>query len=800
MAITALLIIILAAVVDRASAADPAEGGTDGNIRVDGMAGSNGYDWNELHGFVILEEEEKVSEEFNVTISEDVRWNSEEQKYMASGHIFVELQGIHWDDEPTATISREDFDEYREDLVNLTVYILGEYLREGPGEDEIRQAYKEVLVQRPNNAPKPVAMITNSDENENGQWDNWTTIDTNDDDEIVYYIDSEGIAVKFYLNASQSCDQDGDNVTVWRWDLDGDGEFGAENRERKMNTTVYLGEGDHLLGLIVGDEHTFSDPLCIRIVVRQSTRYPDLKIQNIHIVNKNGMEDIEKGDRCAIIAEMKNIGDLEIEQDFDVYFEYWFRDSSPEQSDWIELGTERITDTINVNGLKLVETPWDTGISEFTPGNYSFRAYVDYNEEIKELRERNNVFPREGEDKNAENITLNAVCCGEEPDISIVDVILSKTEARVNEIVWINLTLKNDGVSVARYVDIHYFVDNEFCFFKTVDTLANDGVNWTESFVFSGDSNKTFRIKFEVKDNGLTVDASDSYLIKVWGTIYPIDYPILTITNPQNNHEVKGNVTISGTASDNNNVVKVEYRFTGTDEWLRVEGTTAWSIELDTAEFENGEYVLEFRAFNGQHYSEIQTLTIKVNNREGGSDSSGDGINTVTYMGIIGIIAFVALFGFVALKKKMRKANSASQPAIPGQLSPLTQPVQNPQMQLQYQQQPQSPMYQQTQPMQYAPPQQNGQPPSQSPWYPPAQPSQNVPPQQTGQPPSQSLQQPLQQPPQDPTAQPSQFAQPQQKGQQPQPSQNSLDLPSQQSQQQKIGKQLQSPQDPPDLH
>ncbi|MCK4614375.1 MAG: right-handed parallel beta-helix repeat-containing protein, partial [Thermoplasmata archaeon] len=58
-------------------------------------------------------------------------------------------------------------------------------------------------------------------------------------------------------------------------------------------------------------------------------------------------------------------------------------------------------------------------------------------------------------------------------------------------------------------------------------------------------------------------------------TVNPVDteLPILTITSPKNGAKVKGNITISGTASDDVGILKVEYRISGTDEWLQAKGT-----------------------------------------------------------------------------------------------------------------------------------------------------------------------------------------------------------------------------------
>lgn len=522
-AVTSLLIMAIPAFPLEIVAGEES-GGTDTQIKIYGEAGGGGdFTWKTIHGMVLEESGDKSDEPFNVTICEGVKYV--EGKYQTTGYVYGELNEIIWydDPEPEFTISDEDFDNHKEDDgLNLTVSILGEYWREEPGYSELRQAYKEVQITRPNNAPKAVAMIANADPDGNGQWDNWTTIKNNDHGEVVYYIDSEGLSVQFYLNASASTDEDGDNITDIRWDFIPYGSFGEESRERKMNTTVFLGEGDHTLGLIVGDGDKYSAVLDIKIIIKQPIRYPDLTVTEIQVENKNAAEDIYKGDRCAILAHVKNIGDNDTDSDtsFDVYFEYWYRDTSPDTPVWEELGSIRITETLGVNQLKLVDILWDTGIADFVQGVYSFRATADYNDEMKELREQNNMFPPEGEDKSAENITLLEEIDGGDPDISIVKVEQSLTDAAVNELVWINITLKNTGTGDARYVDIYYYVDNALQYYKTIDNLPADGTEVTEDFVFSGDTNNTspgFRIKLEVRDDGSVIDTTDTLTVRVTG-------------------------------------------------------------------------------------------------------------------------------------------------------------------------------------------------------------------------------------------------------------------------------------------
>ncbi len=104
----AFIIIVLISFMLQFAEAD--SGGTDDEIEVEGTSGG-GSGWNVTHGFVLTEQGEKVDEEFDITICEDVKFNSGEEKYEASGHVFGDLQDIHWDDDPEASIqiSEEDY-------------------------------------------------------------------------------------------------------------------------------------------------------------------------------------------------------------------------------------------------------------------------------------------------------------------------------------------------------------------------------------------------------------------------------------------------------------------------------------------------------------------------------------------------------------------------------------------------------------------------------------------------------------------------------------------------------------------
>jgi len=73
--------------------------------------------------------------------------------------------------------------------------------------------------------------------------------------------------------------------------------------------------------------------------------------------------------------------------------------------------------------------------------------------------------------------------------------------------------------------------------------------------------------------------------------------PTLVIQSPFSASTVTGTVMISGTASDNVFVQKVEVSLNG-NEWITANGTAAWNISYDSSRFLNGERTLFARAID----------------------------------------------------------------------------------------------------------------------------------------------------------------------------------------------------------
>ena len=88
--------------------------------------------------------------------------------------------------------------------------------------------------------------------------------------------------------------------------------------------------------------------------------------------------------------------------------------------------------------------------------------------------------------------------------------------------------------------------------------------------------------------------------------------PTVTVTSPAEGATVAGPVTVSGTASDNVAVARVEVRVDSNPYQLAV-GTTAWTYSLNTAPYANGSHTLTARAkapnLSGNQRWAVRTVT-----------------------------------------------------------------------------------------------------------------------------------------------------------------------------------------------
>ena len=96
----------------------------------------------------------------------------------------------------------------------------------------------------------------------------------------------------------------------------------------------------------------------------------------------------------------------------------------------------------------------------------------------------------------------------------------------------------------------------------------------------------------------------------------PNQLPSITISYPSNRATVLGLVMISGTATDpdgDENIETVEIKI-GNHSWETADGTTKWSYDWTTYDFDDNSYTISVRSSDGNDYSEIKTITVTVDN------------------------------------------------------------------------------------------------------------------------------------------------------------------------------------------
>lgn len=461
-------------------AAGEEKGGTEGT-EVDGQV-AGGAEWNEIHGFAILEEGEKIDEEFNITISESVKFK--DGKHSPGGHIFGELDLIHWDDqpEPSITISEGDFETYSDDGTNLTVYIYGDWYNNKLASDQERYAYKTVLVEKPNNPPRPVAWVA-----EEG---NWTWFNLSEASEVEFIVE-EGDDITLWFNAEASWDPDAEeDLAEWKWDFDEDGSFGGVGETGENLSKVLTTGKTYNLGLKVWDERgrESESSLDFTIIVSSPPRMPDLEVMDVEYSNENAnKQNYQVKDHIIIQPKIKNIGENDTESAFKVKFEY----STNGGADYSLLGERDITEPIAAGNLKLLSYTWDT--EGYQKGGYIIKVTADTENVIDEANENNN-----------EN-TTNIINLEEEDDPGTADVEIEfisaeKTTIKVNELVNITVSVINVGDGDANFVDIDYDIEGEFIYLQTINEIAA-GFNATAKFSFSPDAAGTYTLGFIMTDD-----------------------------------------------------------------------------------------------------------------------------------------------------------------------------------------------------------------------------------------------------------------------------------------------------------
>jgi hypothetical protein len=122
----------------------------------------------------------------------------------------------------------------------------------------------------------------------------------------------------------------------------------------------------------------------------------------------------------------------------------------------------------------------------------------------------------------------------------------------------------------------------------------------------------------QLGNNTVTVKVSDQRGGNVEQTfvilVSPPERPDCLITWPSNGTRVHGVIKLKGTAQRGEAaIVQVRVRVQG-GEWFNASGTGEWTLDVDTADMDDGMHRLEAVSFDGTDYSDTSSLTILVDN------------------------------------------------------------------------------------------------------------------------------------------------------------------------------------------
>ncbi|MCK4613383.1 MAG: PQQ-binding-like beta-propeller repeat protein, partial [Thermoplasmata archaeon] len=293
-----------------------------------------------------------------------------------------------------------------------------------------------------------------------------------------------------------------------------------------------------------------------------------------------------EGDIVKIEARIHNIGHRDAESADVIFY-----DGNPDN------GGERIGDvqTISVvaQGCRLASVEWDT-----TGKGGEQKIYVRIRDCIPEESDLGNNNATRG-------IWVNhpPYISPEIPDPPEVD---EDNEIRINLTDYEN-DEEDSGVNLSWIVTDY---DEDAIEAISGERSDNDVLTFTPRKNYYGTT--TVELTLVDKDGG-----TDSQSIELtWRNIN--DPPDVAITEPDEGDAISGICEIKGNASDvdgDGQIEKVEIRIED-GGWEVAKGTTDWSCEIDTTTYDDGNYIIYARAFDGEEYSEAASIELIFDNQE----------------------------------------------------------------------------------------------------------------------------------------------------------------------------------------
>ncbi len=200
------------------------------------------------------------------------------------------------------------------------------------------------------------------------------------------------------------------------------------------------------------------------------------------------------------------------------------------------------------------------------------------------------------------------------PDLFIEELIIPSSISAGQE-VSLTARVVNEGPGPAKKFSVNFYSNDVIFQTTSSDSRLNsdEAVNVQSTWVAVEGQHV---IKAEIVDISPQDEDNSDHVFQTDVTVDRfVDYqtPMVFITEPYRNEVVSDLVIIKGTASDNNNVEKVEVRIAPND-WEVANGFENWAWAWNTTLDLNGRYAIEARAFDGFNYSTISRTEVEVTN------------------------------------------------------------------------------------------------------------------------------------------------------------------------------------------
>jgi hypothetical protein len=200
------------------------------------------------------------------------------------------------------------------------------------------------------------------------------------------------------------------------------------------------------------------------------------------------------------------------------------------------------------------------------------------------------------------------------PDLLIEELVVPSSISAGQEVI-ITARIVNDGLGPAKQFTIDFYSDDEI--FQSVpssNSLDPAEATNIQSTWIAVEGVHTLRAEIiEISPQDEDNSNHESQVIVQVNDFIDSQNPMVFITEPYQNEIVSGLVVVKGTASDNNNVERVEVRV-APNNWQIANGFQNWAWAWNTSQDLNGRYTLEARSFDGYNYSVIYSVEVEVTN------------------------------------------------------------------------------------------------------------------------------------------------------------------------------------------